>query len=314
MEENRLIVSASPHIMDKDSVPRIMWTVVMSLVPAVIASTYFFGVRALLIVLISVATAVATEAIIQKLIRKKITVSDGSAVVTGMLLAMVISPSVPLWVPAVGAFCAIAIAKSVFGGLGQNVFNPALVGRAILLAAFPAIMTTWKMPAGIDSLTEATTLAMLKEGAFERLPSLWNMFIGRMGGSLGETSAVALLIGAAVLLVRHIITWHIPVSYIGTVAVIVGLSQLFGGRNFVMVPIHALSGGLILGAFFMATDMVTSPLTKKGGIIFGIGAGAITCVIRLLGGYPEGVCYSILLMNALTPLIDKYVKPRRFGI
>ncbi len=313
MKENRLIVSASPHIRDKDSIPKIMWTVVMSLVPAVIAGTYFFGVRALLIVLISVATAVATEAIIQKLIRKKITVSDGSAVVTGMLLAMVISPGVPLWMPVVGAFCAIAIAKSVFGGLGQNVFNPALVGRAILLASFPAAMTTWRMPAGIHSLTEATPLAMLKEGAFEKLPSLWDMFIGRIGGSLGETSAVALLIGAAVLLVRHIITWHIPVSYIGTMAVIVGLSQLFGGRNFVMVPVHMLSGGLILGAFFMATDMVTSPLTKKGGVIFGIGAGVITCLIRLLGGYPGGVCYSILLMNAFTPLIDKYVKPRRSG-
>ncbi len=320
MEDSRLIVSASPHIRDKDSIPRIMWTVVVSLVPAVIAGTYFFGLRVLLLILIGAATAVATEAIIQKLMRKKVTVSDGSAVVTGMLLVMVISPDVPLWMPVVGAFCAIAIAKSIFGGLGQNIFNPALVGRAILLASFPVAMTKWILPAGVDSLTTATPLAMVKEMAKEgsldlaRLPSIWNMFIGRIGGSAGETSALALLIGAAILLVRRIITWHIPVSYIGTVAVIIGFSQLIGDRNFAMVPVHMFSGGLMLGAFFMATDMVTSPLTKKGGVIFGIGAGVITCVIRLLGGYPEGVCYSILLMNAFTPLIDRYVKPRRFGV
>jgi electron transport complex protein RnfD len=314
MEESRLMVSASPHIRDKGSIPVIMWTVVVSLVPAVVAGTYFFGMRALLLVLISVATAVAAEAIIQKIMRKEITVSDGSAVVTGMLLAMVISPGVPLWMPVVGSFCAIAIAKSIFGGLGHNVFNPALVGRAILLASFPVAMTSWRSPAGVDSLTGATPLAMVKEGALEKLPSLWSMFIGRVGGSMGETSALLLLIGAALLLALRIITWHIPVSYIGTVAVIIGLSQLFGDQNFVMIPIHVFSGGLILGAFFMATDMVTSPLTRKGGVIFGIGAGVITCVIRLLGGYPEGVCYSILLMNAFTPLIDRYVKPRRFGI
>jgi electron transport complex protein RnfD len=314
MEESRLIVSASPHMRDKDSIPKIMWTVVVSLVPAVIAGAYFFGPRVLLLVLISVVTAVATEAVIQKLMRKKVTVSDGSAVITGMLLAMVISPGVPLWIPIIGAFCAIAIAKSIFGGLGYNIFNPALIGRAILLASFPVAMTTWVFPAAVDAVTVATPLAMVKEGTLEGLPSIWSLFIGRIGGSAGETSALALLIGAAILLARGYITWHIPVSYVGTVAAIVGLSQLFGGRNFGMIPIHIFSGGLILGAFFMATDMVTSPLTKKGGVIFGIGAGVITCVIRLLGGYPEGVCYSILLMNAFTPLIDRYVRPRRFGI
>ena len=319
MEENRLIVSVSPHIRDKDSISKIMWTVVISLLPAVIAGTYFFGWRVPLLVLISIVAAVATEAVIQKLMHKKITVSDGSAVVTGMLLAMVISPKVPFWIPIVGAFCSIAIAKSIFGGLGYNIFNPALIGRAILLASFPVAMTTWAFPRGVDSLTEATPLAMVKEMAKEgsldlaSLPSIGNLFIGRIGGSVGEISALALLIGAAILLIRRIITWHIPVSYIGTVAVIVGLSQLFGGRDFVMIPFHILSGGLILGAFFMATDMVTSPLTKKGGVIFGIGAGVITCLIRLKGGYPEGVCYSILLMNAVAPLIDRYVRPRRFG-
>ena len=323
MEESRLIVSASPHIRDKDSIPRIMWTVVVSLAPAVIAGTYFFGPRVLLLVLISTVTAVATEAIIQKLIHRKVTVSDGSAVVTGMLLAMVISPGVPLWLPVIGAFCSIAIAKSLFGGLGYNIFNPALIGRAILLASFPVAMTTWPLPAAlrsVDSVTGATTLAMVKtmakEGSLDlaRLPSLWNLFVGRIGGSAGETSALALLIGAAILLARGIIAWHIPISYIGTVAAIVGLSRLFGDQNFAMIPVHIFAGGLMLGAFFMATDMVTSPLTKKGGVIFGIGAGVITCVIRLKGGYPEGVCYSILLMNAFTPLIDRYVRPHRFGV
>ena len=320
MENSRLIVSTSPHIRDKDSISRIMWTVVISLVPAVIAGTYFFGLRVLLLVLISVATAVATEAIIQKLMRKRITVSDGSAVITGMLLAMVISPDVPLWMPIVGSFCAISISKCIFGGLGHNIFNPALVGRAILLASFPVAMTKWRLSAGVDALTTATPLAMVKDMAkagsldLTRIPSIWDMFIGRTGGSAGETCALALLIGAAILLARRVITWHIPVSYIGTVAAIIGLSQLFGSQNFVMIPMHIFSGGLILGAFFMATDMVTSPLTKKGGVVFGIGAGVITCLIRLLGGYPEGVCYSILLMNAFNPLIDRYIKPRRFGI
>lgn len=324
MEENKLIVSTSPHIRHKDSIPKIMWTVVLSLLPAVIAGAYFFGPRALLVIFISIASAVGTEAIIQKLLHKKITVSDGSAVITGMLLAMVITPGVPLWLPVVGAFCSIAIAKSVFGGLGCNIFNPALVGRAILLASFPVAMTNWTFPEGIlnattnatanlDATTAATALAEVKTGALQWVPSIWNLFIGREGGSLGETSVLALLIGAAVLLIRGYITWHIPISYIGTVAVIIGITQLFGDRNFTLIPIHILSGGLILGAFFMATDMVTSPLTKKGGLIFGIGAGIITCVIRLRGGYPEGVCYSILLMNAVTPLIDRYIRPRRFG-
>jgi electron transport complex protein RnfD len=320
MEESKLVVSASPHLKDKDSISRIMWTVAISLLPAVAAGTYFFGWRVFVMVLIGAATAVATEAIIQKLMRKEVTISDGSAVVTGMLLVMVISPSVPLWMPIVGSFCAIAIAKMLFGGLGNNIFNPALVGRAILLSSFPVAMTTWKFVRGVDALTAATPLAMIKDmnkaGSLDltRLPSIWDMFIGRMGGSAGETCALALLIGAAILLIRGIITWHIPVSYIGTVAVLIGISQLFGDQEFAMIPIHIFAGGLILGAFFMATDMVTSPLTKKGGVIFGIGAGILTSVIRLLGGYPEGVCYSILLMNAFTPMIDRYVRPRRFGV
>jgi len=335
MEESRLIVSASPHIKDKDTIPRIMWTVVASLLPAIIAGTYFFGLRVLLLVLVSSASAVATEAIIQKATHKlfgkkleqkgfkgapppckRIAVSDGSAVVTGVLLAMVIPPGVPLWMPVIGAFCSIAFAKAPFGGLGYNIFNPALIGRAILLASFPVAMTTWNLPIPlqtVDSVTGATPLELIKQGNLEHLPSIWNLFIGMSGGSAGETSELAILIGAAVLLVRGYITWHIPISFVCTVAGVVGLQQLFGDQNFIMIPFHIFSGGLFLGAFFMATDMVTSPLTKKGGVIFGIGAGMITCVIRILGGYPEGVCYSILLMNAFTPLIDRYVKPRRLG-
>ena len=315
MKEIQLIISTSPHIKGKDSVQKIMWTVALSLIPAIIAGTYFFGLRVLLIILISVITSVTTESSIQRLTRKKITTNDGSAVVTGILLAMVIPPGVPFWIPVVGAFCSIALAKAPFGGLGNNIFNPALIGRAILLASFPVYMTTWHLPISLrtlDSITGATTLGMIKRNT-DYLPSLWNLFIGKEGGSIGETSALALLAGASILLLKGYISWHIPFSYVGTVAVVFGISELITGRNLVMVPIHLLSGGLILGAFFMATDMVTTPLTKKGGIIFGIGAGLLTCVIRAFGGYPEGVCYAILLMNALTPIIDRYVKPRRFG-
>jgi electron transport complex protein RnfD len=315
MEENRLFVSASPHIKDRTSIPLIMWTVVICLLPAVFAGTYFFGLRVILHVLISVAGAVATEALIQKLMKKKVAVTDGSAVITGMLLAMSISPAVPFWMPVIGSFCAIAIAKAMFGGLGHNIFNPALVGRAILIVSFPVVMTAkWIPPRGVDTLTAATPLTLVKGGAnLSELPSIWNLFIGRISGSMGETSALALLIGALVLLMRGYISWHIPVSYIGSVAVIIGISQLFGDQNYMMIPFHILSGGLMMGALYMATDMVTTPLTKKGGLIFGAGAGVITCVIRLLGGYPEGVTYGILLMNAFTPLIDRYIRPRRFG-
>ncbi|MGB9595298.1 MAG: RnfABCDGE type electron transport complex subunit D [Candidatus Poribacteria bacterium] len=312
-----LTISSSPHIRDKESVSKIMWTVVISLIPALSVGIYVFGIKAILVVLISIVSAVATEAIIQHVTNRKITVSDGSAFVTGMLLAMVIPPNVPLWLPAIGSFCAIAIAKAPFGGLGYNIFNPALIGRAILMASFPIAMTTWQLPIymqSLDALTGATTLSIIKESRSETILPLWNLFIGKSGGSLGETLDLALLLGAIILLVKRYITWHIPISFIGTVALIFGVRELFSDKNFDMVAAQIFSGGLTLGAFYMATDMVTSPLTKLGGIIFGIGAGILTCVIRTLGGYPEGVCYAILIMNAFTPLIDKYIKPRRFGI
>jgi electron transport complex protein RnfD len=318
MQQGELLtISTSPHIKDKDSVPRIMWTVAISLIPAVLAGTYVFGFRALWIMLIGTISAVATEALLQKIIKKQIAIYDGSAVVTGMLLAMVIPPGVPLWIPVIGSFCSIALVKIPFGGLGYNIFNPALIGRAILLASFPVAMTTWQLPLSMqnaDSITGATTLALIKGGQVAYIQPVWDLFIGKSGGSIGETSELALLIGAILLLVKRYISWHIPVSFIGTVALVFGLKELIGDKNFIMIPIEILSGGLILGAFYMATDMVTSPQTKTGGLIFGAGSGIITCVIRILGGYPEGVCYAILLMNAFTPLIDRYVKPKRFGI
>ncbi len=310
-------ISPSPHIRDKDSVSKIMWTVIISLIPAISVGIYVFGIRAIFVVLISIISAVATEAIIQHTTKRKITVNDGSAFITGMLLAMVIPPNVPLWMPAIGSFCAIAIAKAPFGGLGYNIFNPALIGRAILMASFPVAMTTWQLPIwmqSLDALTGATTLTIIKESRPESILPLWNLFIGKSGGSLGETSDLALLLGAIILLAKRYITWHIPISFIGTVALIFSIKELFGDRNFTMVAVQIFSGGLTLGAFYMATDMVTSPLTKLGGVIFGIGAGILTCVIRVLGGYPEGVCYAILIMNAFTPLIDKYIKTRRFGV
>ena len=316
-ESSLLTISTSPHIKDRDSVQKIMWTVVISLLPAVFAGVYVFGIRALLVILISVVSSIATESIIQHITHRKITVDDGSAVITGMLLAMVIPPNVPLWMPAIGSFCAIALAKAPFGGLGYNIFNPALIGRAILMASFPVAMTTWQLPISmqtLDTVTGATTLAIIKESRSENILPLWSLFIGKSGGCLGETSDFALLLGAILLLARRYILWYIPLSYIGTVALIFGTKEVFGDRNFEMIAVQIFSGGLTLGAFYMATDMVTSPLTKVGGIIFGVGAGVLTCIIRILGGYPEGVCYAILLMNAFTPLIDKYIKPRRFGV
>lgn len=323
-ENSLLIISSSPHIRDKDSIPKIMWTVVISLLSPLLAGIYFFGLKVLIIVLVSTTTAIATEAIIQKLTHRKITILDGSAAVTGILLAMVIPPGVPIWLPIVGAFCSIAIAKAPFGGLGNNIFNPALIGRAILLASFPVYMTSWTPPARefnfyisganiVDSITSATTLGIIKEGNIEKISSIWNLFIGREAGSIGETSVLALLLGASILLLKKYITWHIPISFIGTVAILNFFVQLFGDHNFNMILVQIFSGGLFLGAFFMATDMVTSPLTKKGGLIFGSGAGILTFVIRTFGGFPEGVCYAILIMNAFTPIIDRYVRPRRLG-
>jgi electron transport complex protein RnfD len=310
---NSLIVSSSPHIYSKESISRIMLDVVLALIPAIVAAVYFFGGRIVLIIAVSVLTAVATEAIIQKLMKKPVTIRDWSAVVTGVLLAFNLPPAVPLWLPAIGSAIAIALVKQAFGGLGHNFMNPALAARAILLAAWPVHMTAW-FQAGTDAISTATPLAILKglEGSIEQLPSLWEIIIGTPWGCIGETSNLALLLGAAYLLFRRIINWRIPFTFIGTVALltwIIGPRGLFTGNGIY----HIFSGGLILGAFFMATDYSSSPVTPKGQIIMGIGCGILTSIIRIYGGYPEGVSYSILLMNIATPLIDRYTTPRIYG-
>ena len=298
----KLIVSSSPHIRLKESIPRVMWSVVLALTPAAIISVYLFGLSALRLIAVSILAAVISEVLWQKLMGRKITIGDGSAVVVGLLLAFVLPSRLPWWMAAVGSSFAIVIVKQLFGGLGDNIFNPALAGRAFLLASFPIYMTSWVRP--FDAISCATPLAIVKENLSGTIPSLWDLFIGKTAGSLGETSAVALLIGAGFLFWRKIITWHIPFTYIGTVTL---LSWVFGRDPLFSV----LAGGLVLGAFFMAVDPVTSPMTAKGQIIFGVGCGMITVLIRQWGGYPEGVCYSILLMNALVPLIDRYTKPRK---
>lgn len=336
--ENNFFVSSSPHITDKDSIQRIMYGVVISLIPATIGSVYFFGVKAAWVILWAVVAAVATEAVLQKLMKKPITVKDGSALVTGILLAFNLPAEAPWWLPVIGSVFAIGIGKIPFGGLGYNPLNPALLGRAFLLASWPTKMTIFNTAprnstiSGIDAITNATPLNVFKtskdimtnpamqdkvtqatEAISQLSDSYGNLFWGKVGGCLGETSVFLLLIGAVYLIYKRYIGLKIPVSYIGTVAL---LSWIFGGTDgfFTGDPIfHVLSGGLILGAFFMATDMVTSPVTYSGRIIFGVGCGVITVLIRQVGGYPEGVSYSILLMNLTVPLIDRYTKPKTFG-
>jgi len=282
----------------------------MSLIPAGIVSLYFFGYHALMVIVSCVLASMLTEAATRKILKRPNTLSDGSALVTGLLLAYCLPPSSPYWICIVGAACSIVLAKELYGGLGHNPFNPALVGRAILLAAWPTQMTTWMMPrmewlGRLDAVTGATPLTALK--LYGKTAPLWDLFIGRVGGSLGETSALALLIGAAYLLLRRVIEWRIPTGFILTVFL---LSALLGGNPFFAI----LSGGVILGAFFMATDYVTSPITPRGKLIFGVGCGVITILIRSFGGYPEGVCYAILLMNCTTSLIEKYTQPKGYGI
>ncbi|MDD5692227.1 MAG: RnfABCDGE type electron transport complex subunit D [Candidatus Omnitrophica bacterium] len=310
--KNNLIVSGSPHIHKKESVSRIMWTVALSTIPAGIAGVIIFGLDALWIILAATIAAVSTEWVFELITRRKVTILDGSAVITGILLAYNLPSGVPLWLPVVGAIFSIIVGKAVFGGLGQNIFNPALVGRVFLMASWPKYMTTFPKPFSYDAVTSATPLAMLKEGKIlEHIPYL-DLFLGNRGGCIGEVCILALLIGAAILLIKGYITWHIPVTYILTTAI---LTYIFGAKQFFHGDwlFHILSGGLILGAFFMATDYVATPLTIKGQVIFGIGCGLITAVIRIWGGYPEGVSYAILMMNAATPFIDRYTKNRIYG-
>lgn len=311
--KNKLIVSPPPHLHKKgESVSRIMWTVTASLIPAGAAAVFIFGLNALGVIILGVISAVISEAVLQLFTKNKVAILDGSAVLTGLLLAYNLPPNVPFWLPIAGSFFSIAIAKLAFGGLGQNIFNPALAGRVFLMASWPKYMTTFTAPMNYDAITQATPLAILKEGKLLEHISYWDLFLGKRGGCIGEVCILALLIGAAFLLFKGYISWHIPASYIFTVGIftyIFGQKSLFSGDWL----FHILSGGLILGAFFMATDYVTSPLTRKGHIIFGIGCGLLTAIIRLWGGYPEGVSYAILMMNAATPLIDRYTKTRIYG-
>jgi len=311
---NKLICSPSPHLHKRDeSVSRIMWTVTACLIPAGIAGVFIFGLSALEVIILGVVSALGTETLLQLLTKRKITILDGSAFLTGLLLAYNLPPRVPFWIPVVGSFFAIAIGKQVFGGLGQNIFNPALVGRVFLMASWPKYLTVFNQPLSYDAVTQATPLALLKEGKGLGGVSYLDLFIGARGGCIGEVCIAALIAGAIFLFIKGYISWHIPISYISTTAIftyIFGLKGLFTGDWL----FHILSGGLILGAFFMATDYVTSPLTRKGQVIFGIGCGILTAVIRLWGGYPEGVSYAILMMNAATPIIDRYTRSRIYGM
>ncbi len=315
-----LIVSSSPHIYDKSSVKNIMGSVFVALIPASLAGICCFGIRALIVIAVSVLSCVFFEALIQKLMGKKITVGDFSAAVTGLLLAMNLPSSAPVWLIIIGAFVAIYLGKQIFGGIGQNPFNPALVSRVFLLISFPLYMTNWPKALGfsfdLDVATHATPLGILKtdgvQAAYGAVTNL-DLFLGKVGGSLGEISAAALLIGGIYLMAKRIISWEIPFTFIATVFISTGIFYLIDPSKYIDPVFHILSGGLFLGAFFMATDYVTSPLSRSGKMLFGILCGLITIIIRLWGGYPEGVSFAILFMNGLVPLIDKYLHPKRFG-
>ena len=305
------VVSGTPHVRSKESIQSIMRDVIIALVPATAAGIYYFGINALILVIEAIVSSVAFDAICQKAMKKPVTVSDLSAVVTGLLLAMNLPAAAPIWVAIVGSAFGIIFGKQLFGGLGQNFINPALAGRAFLLASYPTEMTTWSVPNGLevaDAATYATPLAQLKAGALDA--NLVDLMLGKCGGTIGETCAIALIIGGVYLLYKHVISWKIPVIYIATVAILFGVI----GRHGVRMPLQEImAGGVMLGGIFMATDYASSPVTPKGQIIFAVGAGLITYLIRTFGGYPEGVSYSILIMNCCVPLIERFTEPTIFG-
>lgn len=325
-EELRLLVSSSPHAQSEETIEKIMYYVILALLPAAGVGIYFFGFNAIRVIALSVVTAIISEALMQKAMGRRITVKDGSAVLTGLLLAMNLPSNAPWWLVVIGSAFAIVVGKQIFGGLGFNIFNPALVARVFLIISWPVQMTTWPRPvplfskASVDAVTGATPLGLLKAelllkdniGEVANI-SLIDPIIGNIGGSLGEVSAIALLLGGIFLIYRNYISWHIPASFIGTVIIISSIFWIIDPTRYAGPLFHTVSGGLMLGAFFMATDYVTSPITPKGMLIFGFGCGLITILIRLFGTYPEGVSFAILLMNMVTPLIDKYIKPTLFG-
>ena len=319
-------ISPSPHVHGGDSIEKNMYGVLIALVPTFIFSIVFFGLGALLVTLTSVVACLVFEYVIQKyLMKQRPTIWDGSAIITGVLLAFNLPSSLPLWIVVIGALVAIGIGKMSFGGLGNNIFNPALVGRVFLLISFPVQMTTWPVPNGFataDAVTGATPLALVKEAVKNGQAvgdalssagfSTGNLILGNMGGSLGEVAAIGLLLGFAYMLIRKIISWHIPVAIFATVIVFSGILNLADPAQFAGPVFHLFTGGLMLGAIFMATDYVTSPMTHKGMLIYGVGIGLLTVIIRVFGAYPEGMSFAILIMNGFTPLINRYCKPRRF--
>jgi electron transport complex protein RnfD len=325
---NLLTVSPSPHTHGKETTIKLMLGVVIALLPALFASIFYFGYAAIIVTVASVTSCILFEYLIRKFIFKKpLTINDGSALVTGMLLAFNLPSNLPVFIIIIGSFVSIAIAKMTFGGLGNNPFNPALVGRVFMLISFPVQMTSWPVPGGFgtgytDAVTGATPLAIIKEGLkngesisqlVSQIPTPAQMFLGNTGGSMGEVAAIALLIGFIYLLVKKIITWHIPVSVIGSLALFTTIIWLVNPEKNAGPMFHILAGGVLLGAIFMATDYVTSPMNPKAMIIYGCGIGILTVIIRVWGAYPEGVSFAILIMNAFVPLMNAYIKPKRFG-
>ena len=335
MANKLLQVSGSPHVHGDESVRKIMWSVVIALMPAFLVSIFYFGLPVIVLTLVSVASCILFEWLIQRFLMKgECTIGDGSAVITGLLVAFNVPANLPIWMLILGDLVAIGIAKMAFGGLGKNLFNPAITARVFLLISFPQQMTSWPIAKPMwnfaDAVTGPTPLGILKEGSapvdalmhapvqlsdgtFSVMPSNVDLLLGQMGGSFGEVSAIAILIGAIYLLCRKVISWHIPVSFLLTAFVFAGIFWLVDPTQFANPCFHLVTGGMMLGACFMATDMVTSPTSPWGMIVFGAGCGLITMIIRMFGAYPEGVSFSILIMNALVPLIDKAFKPKRFS-
>lgn len=323
--EQKLIVSPSPHIHSGDSVSRKMYGVLIALIPAFLVSLYFFGIGALIVTVTSVLSCVIFEYLIQKyLLGRQPAIGDGSAILTGVLLAFNLPSNLPVWIIVIGALVAIGIGKMTFGGLGNNIFNPALVGRVFLLISFPVQMTTWPKPGTLlqysDAVTGATPLSVMKRvlagdttASLDQLPDAFHLFIGQTGGSLGEISAAALIIGLIYMLWKKIITWHVPVSILATVFVFAGILHLVNPALYASPLNHLFTGGLMLGAIFMATDYVTSPMNSRGMLVYGVLIGLLTVIIRTWSAYPEGMSFAILIMNGFTPLINTYIKPKRFG-
>jgi electron transport complex protein RnfD len=325
---NLLNISLSPHTHGKETTQKLMLNVVVALIPALFTSVFYFGIGAIIVTATSVVSCLLFEYLIQRFgLRKPISITDGSALVTGILLAFNLPSNIPVLVIVIGSFVSIGVAKMTFGGLGNNPFNPALVGRVFMLISFPVQMTSWPVPKGlgtgyIDAVTGATPLAIIKEGLkngeslsslMDKIPTPAQMFLGNMGGSMGEVAAIALLIGFIYLLLRKVITWHIPVSVIGSMTIFTTILWLVNPEKSANPMFHILAGGVLLGAIYMATDYVTSPMVPRAMLIYGCGIGIITVIIRVYGAYPEGVSFAILIMNAFVPLMNAYVKPKRFG-